>query len=73
MSAMARPLAFFAGRGHRQLIVGYYDADDLSNFRGWDSAASDVQGIIGFNYTTWASKYGLLEKYAEAMKAAGKP
>ena len=66
-------LAFFAGRGHRQLIAGYYDADDLSNFQGWDSAASDVQGVIGFMYTTWASRYGLLEKYAEAMKAAGKP
>ena len=65
-------LAFFAGRGHRQLIAGYYDADDLSNFQSWDSAARDVQGVIGFMYTTWASRYGLLEKYAEAMKAAGK-
>ena len=61
-------LAFFAGRGHRQLIAGYYDVDDLSNFQTWDSAARDVKGIIGFMYTTWASKFGLLEKYAEAMK-----
>jgi hypothetical protein len=66
-------LAFFAGRGHRQLIAGYYDVEDLSNFQNWDSAARDVKGIIGFMYTTWASKYGLLEKYAEAMKAGRKP
>ncbi len=62
-------LAFFAGRGHRQLIAGYYDVDDLSNFQTWDEAARNVKGIIGFMYTTWAAKYGLLETYAEAMKA----
>ncbi len=65
-------LAFFADRGHRQLIAGYYDVDDLSNFQTWDSAARGVKGIIGFMYTTWASKYGLLEKYAEALKAKRK-
>jgi hypothetical protein len=61
-------LEFFEGRGHRQLIAGYYDVDDLSNFRTWDSAARNVKGVIGFMYTTWSSRYGLLENYAEAMK-----
>jgi hypothetical protein len=65
-------LEFFAGRGHRQLIAGYYDVDDLSNFQTWDEAARNVKGIIGFMYTTWATKYGLLEKYAEAIKRARK-
>jgi hypothetical protein len=66
-------LAFFERRGHRQLIAGYYDVDDLSNFRTWDSAARNVKGVIGFIYTTWASRYGLLEKYGEAMKTADMP
>jgi hypothetical protein len=66
-------LGFFAGRGHRQLIAGYYDVDDLSNFRTWDAAARDVKDVIGFMYTTWAAKYGLLERYADAMKSARRP
>ncbi len=62
-------LGFFAGRGHRQVIAGYYDVDDLSNFQTWDAAARGIKDVIGFMYTTWSSKYGLLEKYAHAMKA----
>ena len=69
----AESLNFFAGRGHRQIIAGYYDVDDLTNFQDWDSAARGVKGVIGFMYTTWAAKYGLLEKYAEAMKAVRRP
>ena len=65
--------AFFAGRGHRQLIAGYYDVDDLSNFQTWDAAARDVKGVIGFMYTTWEHKYGLLESYGPALKAARRP
>ena len=61
-------LEFFAGRGHRQLIAGYYDADDLSNFQAWDSAARGVKGVIGFMYTTWEHKYNLLEAYGNALK-----
>jgi hypothetical protein len=64
-------LEFFAGRGHRQLIAGYYDADDLSNFQAWDSAARGVQGVIGFMYTTWAQKYNLLEAYGKALQSGG--
>ena len=37
-------LTFFDGRGHRQLIAGYYDVDDLSNFQTWDAAARDIPG-----------------------------
>jgi hypothetical protein len=62
-------LAFFASRGHRQIIAGYYDGDDLTNFQQWDSAARDMRGIIGFMYTTWQAKYGLLERYGEALRA----
>jgi hypothetical protein len=63
-------LRFFFGRGHHQVIAGYYDADDLGNFRDWDTAASGVSGATGFMYTTWQSKYNLLEKYGEAMRGS---
>ena len=66
-------LAFFDGRGHRQLIAGYYDVDDLSNFQTWDAAARDIKGVIGFMYTTWEHKYGLLETYGRALQAARRP
>ena len=57
------------GRGHRQLIAGYYDVDDLSNFQNWDRAARHTNGVVGFMYTTWANKYSLLESYGEALRA----
>jgi hypothetical protein len=60
-------LAFFAERGHRQILAGYYDADDLSGFTSWDQAARGVPGVIGFMYTTWQAKFRLLEAYGQAM------
>jgi hypothetical protein len=62
-------LSFFAQRGHPQVIAGYYDVDDLSNFQQWDSAARQVKGLVGFMYTTWQAKYGLLEEYGKAIRA----
>lgn len=64
----AESLKFFADRGHRQVIAGYYDGDDLTNFQRWDAAARPVKGVVGFMYTTWQAKYSLLERYGEAMK-----
>lgn len=60
-------LEWFAGRGHPQVLAGYYDADDLENFRMWDAAARGVPRVLGFMYTTWQAKYGLLEAYGRAM------
>ncbi len=65
-------LKFFSNLGHSQLIAGYYDADDLTNFQKWDSAARPVKGVSGFMYTTWQSKYNLLEKYGEALRGGGR-
>ena len=42
------------------------------SFQAWKSAAHDVDGVIGFMYTTWVRKFSLLEKYGEAIKAAQK-
>ena len=61
-------LTFFAERGHKQIIAGYYDVDDLSNFQQWDEAARNVSGVFGFMYTTWQSKFNLLEQYGQAMQ-----
>jgi hypothetical protein len=66
-------LTFFSDRGHRQLIAGYYDDDDLANFTQWDSAARDVPGVIGFMYTTWQHRYDLLERYGAAMRSRPGP
>ena len=62
-------LAFFAGRGNRQLIAGYYDSDD--NFKTWDVAARSTHDIYGFMYTTWQNKYEDLGRYGALMN--GKP
>ncbi len=57
-------LKFFAERGHRQLIAGYYDAQP-GQLRDWLSAARPFQGVIGYMYTTWQNKYEDLERFAE--------
>jgi Glycosyl hydrolase family 20, catalytic domain len=66
----AASLRFFADRGHRQVLAGYYDADDLSGFENWDKAARGVKAINGYMYTTWAQKYRLLETYGQAIRSA---
>jgi hypothetical protein len=64
----AQSLRFFADRGHEQVIAGYYDVSDLSNFTLWDEAARGVPGVVGFMYTTWAARFDLLEEYGKAIK-----
>jgi len=61
-------LAWFADRGHRQVVAGYYDSGD-----GASSAAAEVAdaagtaGLVGYMYTTWSDDYDELEAYAEAI------
>ncbi len=59
-------LAWFAGRGHPQVIAGYYDAG-TDNFRQWDAAAPGVPRVTGFLYTTWQGRYDDLEAYGKLM------
>lgn len=63
-------LKFFADRGHRQVIAGFYDAPGLSGFTGWDQAARGVPNVDGFLYTTWRGDYKLLPRYGSAMRHA---
>jgi hypothetical protein len=60
-------LKWFADRGHRQLIAGYYDAAP-DQVRDWLGAAKLVNGVIGVMYTTWQQKYGDLERFAEIVR-----
>ena len=57
-------LKFFADRGHRQVIAGYYDAKP-EQIREWLKAGSGLPGIIGVMYTTWQHKYDDLEQFAK--------
>lgn len=71
-------LAFFAGRGHKQLIAGYYDQPATPNgalpaLDAWLASAKSVKNVDAVMYTTWQAKYDDLEKFAERVRAsAGK-
>ena len=62
---------FFAERGHRQMVAGYYD-------RGGDAVAGGVRSwraageVEGFMYTTWRRNYADLERFAEAVRVRAK-
>jgi hypothetical protein len=57
--------AFFAGRGHRQILAGYYDAP-VGQFRdqAWLEDLTGIPGIEGVMYTPWTTGYDNLEAWA---------
>lgn len=55
-------LRFFAERGHRQIITGYYDSDP-ARIKEWLEAGRGLKGIIGVVYTTWQNNYNDLEPF----------
>ncbi len=56
-------LKWFAARGQRQLIAGYYD-DGPDQIRAWLDSAKGVNGVFGVMYTTWQHKYDDLEQFS---------
>lgn len=62
-----KSLAFFAGRGHRQVIAGYYDSPP-ARMRDWIASAGKVKGVVGYLYTTWRSNYDDLEAFAKICR-----
>ncbi len=60
-------LAFFAARGNRQVIAGYYDGD-VDQVHQWLASADKVQGVVGVMYTTWANRYDDLERFAQLCR-----
>ena len=61
-------LTFFADRGHRQILSGYYDAGP-DQINGWLEAAKGKKGIQGVMYTTWQNNYTDLEAFAANVTA----
>ena len=59
----AESLKFFADRGHRYVVAGYYDAAP-ERVRDWLGAAAAAPGLDGVMYTTWEHKWGDLETFA---------
>jgi len=64
-------LRFFARRGHRQIIAGYFDGKPEA-IREWLLAASGVPGVIGVMYTTWRPRWDDLEAFARACGVEGR-
>jgi len=57
---------FFADRGLRQILSGYYDHDeDGSRIAKWLDNTRDIPGIIGAMYTTWEDRYDAMDKWAK--------
>lgn len=57
--------AFFAGRGHRQILAGYYDQDPTRfGDRAWLADLRGLPGIEGVLYAQWGSGYDQLEAWA---------
>ena len=67
----AESLKWFADRGHRQVIAGYYDGDDLYELQAMGRRRQGrAKSVSGFMYTTWRTQVRLLETYGKAIGAA---
>jgi hypothetical protein len=64
----ADSLKWFADRGHKQVIAGYYDSDDQYDVKYWDRAAQGVKGVTGFMYTTWHRRFDKLEAFGQDLR-----
>jgi hypothetical protein len=62
-------LRFFARRGHRQVIAGFYDGP-VEETAHWLRAARGVPGVRGFVYATWRGNYDELESFARIVRDA---
>ncbi|HEV8608208.1 MAG TPA: hypothetical protein VGQ99_22925 [Tepidisphaeraceae bacterium] len=60
-------LKFFADRGHKQIIAGYYDAKP-QQVKQWLEAAKKVKGVEGVMYTTWKGNFADMEEFARVVR-----
>ncbi|MFO0929372.1 MAG: hypothetical protein U0736_20485 [Gemmataceae bacterium] len=63
----ADSLKFFAERGHRQVIAGFYDGD-TGDFRRRTASVAGLEGVNGFMYTTWQHDFSKLETFGRLMR-----
>lgn len=61
-------IAFFSGRGNRQVLAGYYDRGDSSDIAPWLDYSQGYGGVYACMYTTWGGDYSQLENWAQAVK-----
>jgi hypothetical protein len=59
-----RNARFFADRGHKQILAGYYDGSEYP-IEQWLEATKDVPGVVGVMYTTWRNNYDDIESWAK--------
>ncbi len=62
-----KSLRFFAQEKFPILVACYYDAEDLSEVKGWLGLARETAGVRGFMYTPWQRKYGLLPAFGDLL------
>jgi hypothetical protein len=60
-------LKWFADRGHKQVIAGYYDGKP-EGVRTWLESSAKVKDVTGIMYTTWQNKYADLEPFLDAVR-----
>ncbi len=61
-------LKFFADRGQRQLLAGFYDTD-AGQIGEWLKVVREqkIEGVIGVMYTTWKQDYSQLREFADVV------
>ncbi len=67
-----KSLRFFAQEQFPILVACYYDADDLTEVKGWLDLARTTPNVRGFMYTPWQKKYGLLADFGDLLAAPGR-
>jgi hypothetical protein len=65
--AREKSMPFFAERGHRQVIAGYYDGP-VDQVKEWLKTGAKVKGVVGVMYTTWKNNFDHLEEFAKACR-----
>lgn len=62
-------LKFFAGRGLKQTIGGYYDSRNGSGSAALEvELVKGIRNITGFMYTTWNNEYDHMCDYAKTIR-----
>jgi hypothetical protein len=70
---MGKNCPFFAQRGLRQILSGYYDGDENgSRIAKWLDNTKSVPGIVGAMYTTWEDKYDAMDVWARKAWGGGR-
>ncbi len=62
----AASMQFFSGRGHREILAGYYDTTP-GQIGQWLQSARPFPGILGVMYTTWENRYTDLEAFSAVV------